>query len=59
MHEFSDLKIGHKEEGCIFPECDQQINPTPKGLVSLEQLFDRNDDHKKERKEDSEPGGHV
>ena len=58
MHEFSDFKIGHKEE-CIYPEYDQQINPTPRGLVALEQLFDRNDGHKKERKEDLEPGGHV
>ena len=59
MHEFSDFKIGHKEEGCIFPECDQQINPTIRGLVSLEQLFNRHDGHKKERKADLELAGHV
>ena len=35
MHEFSDFKIGHKEEGCIFREYDQQINPTLEALFLL------------------------
>ena len=47
MHEFLDFKIGLKEEGCIYPECDQQINPTPRGLVALEKRFDTHDGHKK------------
>ena len=33
MHESSDFKISYKKEGCTYPKCDQQINPTPRGLV--------------------------
>jgi ribonuclease HI len=51
MHEFSDLDIGIKEEGCNYTGNDDKIKEPPMRVVSLERDFDKKDGHK--QKEES------
>jgi len=49
VQKFSGCKVGYKEKGKEYREEDDPIqNSIPKGLVALEQIFDRQDKHKKE-----------
>jgi hypothetical protein len=42
VQEFSDFNVSYKEEGHEYVEEDDPIkNPVPRGLVALEQIFDR------------------
>ena len=59
LHEFADFKVDCKEEGRYYLECDPQVNPTSRNIVALEQLFDKHDGQKKERKENLNPGDHI
>jgi ribonuclease HI len=48
LQEFSGFKVGYKEEGHEYIEDDEpKENPIPKGLINLEQIFDRHDKYKK------------
>jgi hypothetical protein len=46
IHEFSDLNISMKEEGCNYTENDDEVKAPPKRVVSSERDFDRQDGHK-------------
>jgi ribonuclease HI len=50
LQEFSGFRVGYKEEGHEYREEEEEHfeNPTPKGLIKLEQIFDRHDRYKKE-----------
>lgn len=37
MEEFSDFKVGYKEEGCSYDECNAVSNPTPRDRVAMGQ----------------------
>jgi hypothetical protein len=59
VQEFSDFNVSYKEEGKYYPEEDDSVrNPTPRGITSLEKIFDRHDMHKKE-KEAIKPGSYI
>jgi ribonuclease HI len=49
MHEFSDLDINIKEEGCNYIGNDDKIKAPPRRIVSLERDFDRQDGHKQKK----------
>ena len=56
--EFSNFKVSYKEEGHDYVENeDQARNPIPKGIIDLEQTFDKQDRHKK--KETVKPGDYI
>ena len=46
MHEFSDLDISIKEEGCNYAGNGDKMKTPPRRVVSLERDFDRHDGHK-------------
>jgi hypothetical protein len=46
IHEFSDLDISMKEEGCNYTENDDEVKAPPKRVVSSERDFDIQDGHK-------------
>jgi ribonuclease HI len=46
MHEFSDLDINIKEEGCNYAGNDDKMKTPPRRVVSLERDFGRQDGHK-------------
>jgi hypothetical protein len=50
IHEFSDLGISLKEEGCNYIENDDEVKTLPKQVVSSERYFDRQDGHKQRGK---------
>jgi ribonuclease HI len=59
LQEFSDFEVDWKEEGHEYPEgSNPKENPLPKGLISLEQIFDRHDMCKK-KKEIVKPGEYI
>jgi hypothetical protein len=41
IHEFSDLGISVKEEGCNYTENDDEVKTPPRRVVSSESNFDR------------------
>jgi hypothetical protein len=45
-HEFSDLDISMKVEGCNYTKNDDEVKAPPKRVVSSERDFDRQDGHK-------------
>ena len=48
LKEFSDFSVSYKEEGKDYVVEDEPIsNLVPRGLVALEQIFDRHDMSKK------------
>jgi ribonuclease HI len=59
LQEFSGFKVGYKEEGHEYKEEEEENfeNPTPKGLMKLEQIFDRHDNYKK--KETIKPSDYI
>jgi hypothetical protein len=58
LQEFSGFKVGYKEEGHEYKEEEKHFeNPTPKGLIKLEQIFDMHDRHK--NKERIKPGDYI
>jgi ribonuclease HI len=59
IQEFSDFHISKKEEGCNYAENDQKINPVPRSLVALEQLFDRQDGHKPKEETTIKPCDYI
>jgi ribonuclease HI len=46
MHEYLDLDISIKEEGCNYTGNDNELKTPPRRVVSLERDFDRQDGHK-------------
>ena len=59
LQEFSDFNVSYKEEGKNYVVEDDLIrNPIPRGLVALEQIFDRHDMSKK-NEESIKPGDFV
>jgi hypothetical protein len=59
VQEFSGFNVSYKEEGKDYIEEDNPIkNPVPRGITSLENIFDRHDMHKK-KKEVIKPGSYI
>jgi hypothetical protein len=59
VQEFSDFNVSYKEEGKDYPEEDDSIkNPSPRGITTLEKIFDMHDMHKK-KKEVIKPGSYI
>jgi hypothetical protein len=59
VKEFSDFNVIYKEEGKEYVEEDNLIkNPVPKGITSLEDIFERHDMYKK-KKETIKPGSYI
>jgi hypothetical protein len=46
IHEFSDLNISMKEEGCNYTKNDDEVKAPPKRVASSKRDFDRQDGHK-------------
>jgi ribonuclease HI len=58
LQEFSGFRVGYKEGHKYKEEEEEHFeNPTPKGLIKLEQIFDRHDSYKK--KETIKPGDYI
>jgi hypothetical protein len=48
VKEFSGFNVSYKEEGKEYVEEDNPIkNPVPKGIIALENIFDKHDMYKK------------
>jgi hypothetical protein len=59
VQEFSGFNVSYKEEGKYYIEEDDPIkNPIPRGITSLEKIFDRHDMHKK-KKEVIKPDSYI
>jgi hypothetical protein len=51
VQEFSGFNVSYKEEGKDYIEEDNPIkNPVPRGIASLEKIFDRHDMYKRKKK---------
>jgi len=51
VQEFLSFNVSYKEEGNEYPKVEDPIkNPVPRGIIALEQIFDRHDMHKKKKK---------
>jgi hypothetical protein len=50
VQEFSGFNVSYKEEGKYYIEEENPIkNPVPRGITTLENIFDRHDMHKKKK----------
>jgi hypothetical protein len=59
VQEFSGFNVSYKEEGKDYVEKDNPIkNPVPRGITSLEKIFDMHDMYKK-KKEVIKPGSYI
>jgi ribonuclease HI len=59
VKEFSGFNVSYKEEGKEYVEEDNSIkNLVPRGIVALENIFDRHDMYKK-KKETIKPGSYI
>jgi hypothetical protein len=59
VKEFSDFNVSYKEEGKEYVQEDNPIkNPVSRGIVTLENIFDRHDMYKK-KKELIKPGSYI
>ena len=59
MDEFSNFSVNFQEEGKEYQGDGNQFdNPVPRGLVSLEQMFDRQD-RWKVKKDSRKPGDYI
>jgi hypothetical protein len=59
VQEFSDFNVSYKEEGKDYVKEDGPLkNPVPRGITTLEKIFDRHDMHKK-KKEVTKPGSYI
>jgi hypothetical protein len=59
VQEFFGFNVSYKEEGKEYSEEENPIkNPVPRGIMALEQIFDRHDMHKK-KKEVIKPSSYI
>ena len=55
VEEFTGFHISEEEEECYYAEDNQNFNPIPRKLVSLEKAFDREDGHKPKEESGTKP----
>ena len=55
VEEFAGFHISEEDEGCYYAEDNQNFNPIPRKLVSLEKAFDREDGHKPKEESGTKP----